>query len=466
MILVVADDLSGAAEIASLAVAAQLTAEVRTDLADWDFNAPRRDSSDARGADVIVFDSATRSSNPTAAYEKLREFAKRFGEQQASGAAATPLFKKVDSVLRGPILAELSALSTGLALLLPANPSRGRVIRGGRYFVNDVPLDASLFAADPEYPATTADVRQLLVGRSRSDDVARRPSELDASSSEPWLAVYPLPLQSGLERDGAGRATAGTGRIPNSGVVVPDIRSNAQLTDWVREWSDRGIIAGAADSFQAWLAEQRTRLSPSAMSPSAMSPSAISDGTSPTASPDGMSPTSPSSPHERPPSRVFVCGSHAAWLSGRHDQCRRHGIPVVLLPDMDGTDSRHSAEWQAWLAAAADALSQRRSLMLALGERVRTGDAGQPCEWAERLADAAQALAERTAVDQWFLEGGATAAAVVRGFGWSRLAALPMLAPGVTPLCPLTRFGEIVGPAPTVIVKPGSYDWPAAAWRG
>ena len=135
---------------------------------------------------------------------------------------------------------------------------------------------------------------------------------------------------------------------------------------------------------------------------------------------------------------------------------------------------------QAWLDDAADQLAERGSLMLALGDRNRSGAADdvdashhwRPNELADQLAAAARALADRVPIGQWFLEGGATASAVVRRFGWSRLTALPMLAPGVTPLRPAlpasvnaasgVRSGDTT---PIVVVKPGSYDWPESVWQ-
>jgi uncharacterized protein YgbK (DUF1537 family) len=81
-------------------------------------------------------------------------------------AGRTPIFKKTDSALRGHIAIELRTLMeiTGMthALLLPQNPSRGRTIEKGRYYIDKIPLNETSFADDPEFPATTADVSELL----------------------------------------------------------------------------------------------------------------------------------------------------------------------------------------------------------------------------------------------------------------------------------------------------------------
>ena len=143
MIVVVADDLSGAAELAGIAFAHGLTAEVQTEfIAQTD-------------AEVICLDINTRLLPPDQAAAKIRKLSKRI-------VAAKPdwIYKKTDSALRGNIAAEITALlqatAQGGSVFVPANPSRGRVIRGGQYFIDDTPLHETDFAADPHHPATSA----------------------------------------------------------------------------------------------------------------------------------------------------------------------------------------------------------------------------------------------------------------------------------------------------------------------
>jgi len=72
------------------------------------------------------------------------------------------IFKKTDSALRGHVHLELRALIEESryeqVMYMPANPSMGRTIRGGRYFINGVPIDQTDFSRDPEFPATTANI--------------------------------------------------------------------------------------------------------------------------------------------------------------------------------------------------------------------------------------------------------------------------------------------------------------------
>ena len=151
MIAVLADDLSGAAELAGAALRHGLRAEVQT---GFD---PTSD------ADVVCVDLGTRSGPVRAAAAAAAEAARLL-----AGARPAWIYKKCDSVLRGHVLAELRAImeATGLprAILIPANPSRQRVIRGGHLFVEGRPLHTTGFARDPEHPRTSSNVAELLGG--------------------------------------------------------------------------------------------------------------------------------------------------------------------------------------------------------------------------------------------------------------------------------------------------------------
>src|SRR5439155_544492 len=86
---------------------------------------------------------------------------KKWNDVRASLANLEPshfdlIYKKIDSALRGPVLAEVQASMNqrrlDTALLLPQNPSRGRTIESGQYLINGVPIDQTDFARDPDHP--------------------------------------------------------------------------------------------------------------------------------------------------------------------------------------------------------------------------------------------------------------------------------------------------------------------------
>lgn len=131
-----------------------------------------------------------------------------------------PVFKKTDSALRGHVVAELSALmeATGYqrAVYLPANPSKGRIIKNGVYYINNVPLHETDFSFDPEFPAKTSVLKE------------RFP---DAESK---------------------------------GIMIPDATSLDDICRVVTEYNDgKTLFAGAADLFAAIISRSGEPIIPS-----------------------------------------------------------------------------------------------------------------------------------------------------------------------------------------------------------
>ena len=172
MIVVIADDFSGAAELAGLAASRGWNAEVQT---SFDANSD---------ADVIAFDADTRQKSELEAVRITHEITR-----QVIASRPAWIFKKTDSVLRGHIRAEIEALMIAAGysecVFIPANPSKGRVIDGGRYIVNGVPLDETAFACDPEFPRRSANVLELLGKPTRIFTPSFVTSQADFPSSLP-----------------------------------------------------------------------------------------------------------------------------------------------------------------------------------------------------------------------------------------------------------------------------------------
>ena len=147
--IVIADDITGAAEMAGIAYRLGLRVYLSM---KWE---------DKPDCDVLVIATDTRSmTEAEAVSETLR---------LASEVKGHTLFKKTDSALRGHVVAELEALLRATdyrqACYLPANPSKGRVIRNGIYYiqnknaegkVTERPLHETDFSFDPEFPAISS----------------------------------------------------------------------------------------------------------------------------------------------------------------------------------------------------------------------------------------------------------------------------------------------------------------------
>lgn len=144
MIAVIADDITGAAEMAGIARHFGLRVELVMDVPD------------SADCDVLVVATDTRSMPEAEAANESRRVAEAL--RMTDGVDA--IFKKTDSALRGHVVAELEAILAATdykrALYLPANPSKGRTIRQGVYYIGDRQLHETDFSFDPEFPAVSS----------------------------------------------------------------------------------------------------------------------------------------------------------------------------------------------------------------------------------------------------------------------------------------------------------------------
>ncbi len=142
--IVIADDITGAAEIAGIAFQQGQKVNLVCDIP----------TVTNQMMTVIATDSRSMTEK-----EAIKETFRI-----ASGLQDQLVFKKTDSALRGHVVAELTALMEVThkerAVYLPANPSKGRIISHGIYYINGKPLHETDFSYDPEFPAYTSSLRE------------------------------------------------------------------------------------------------------------------------------------------------------------------------------------------------------------------------------------------------------------------------------------------------------------------
>ncbi len=207
MIVVIADDLSGAAELAGAALLHGLSAEVQTSFAA------------ATDADVVCLDTDTRLLPGPEAALRAAEIAR-----QVVAARPAWVFKKCDSVLRGSVLAESRATAAALGArgitVLPANPSRGRIVRNGRYLVEGTPLHETVFRHDPAHPRLTDAVADLLGGDLAGVATPDAVSLADVARCAISLSPSALPV-GGVDFFSAVLAARQPQRVPSVPPVTP-----------------------------------------------------------------------------------------------------------------------------------------------------------------------------------------------------------------------------------------------------
>lgn len=165
---IIADDLTGALDTGVQFSKRELQTVVLTD------------GDMSKGVDVLVIDTESRSDPPKKAYEKVRKAAQRF--------KGVPVYKKIDSTLRGNLGPELEAIMDELgfekAVVAPAFPAHGRTTVGGRQLVHGLSLKETSLAEDPlcpntDYiPALLSQQAKRRVGHVNLGVVARGPTTL------------------------------------------------------------------------------------------------------------------------------------------------------------------------------------------------------------------------------------------------------------------------------------------------
>lgn len=143
-ILIVADDLTGAMD--SAGPFAALGVET------WVVAVPMRcDPALLESAGVVSVNTDTRHLSPEQAAARVAEIARHLGVL-----GFDVVVKKIDSTLRGNVVAETLALmragARGKALVAPAFPAQGRTVKGGIVHVDGKPLAQTAFANDALSP--------------------------------------------------------------------------------------------------------------------------------------------------------------------------------------------------------------------------------------------------------------------------------------------------------------------------
>ena len=205
MIAVIADDLTGAAELGGIGLRHGLKTEIRLTVGDH------------TDADLLVIAADSRSKVQGAAIEEMTRITRDLRQLKP-----VFIYKKTDSVLRGHVIAELKThlqiLDCRLALLIPANPSLGRTIRDGRYYLNGEPIHQSSFSTDPEFPIQSSDIQDMLHAKDQPVPV-RKPGD----------------------------------ELPVRGIVVGEAQNNDDLHRWAMSMPPKTLVAGAAGFFSAIL---------------------------------------------------------------------------------------------------------------------------------------------------------------------------------------------------------------------
>jgi len=359
MIGVIADDLTGAAELGAVGLRHGLRAEII------------RDGKPGGKAGLVCMDTDSRSCTPGMAAERAASAARIL-----RAAGAKWIYKKVDSILRGNVTVEVEAvmqeLNCNRSLLLPANPSLGRIIRDGEYFVHGKPINRTEFAKDPEHPRSSSQVLRLL------------------GAPEHFLM----------------RLANGEYTVPENTLLIAQADSSERVKRWAGICEPSLLPVGGSEFFAALLAvELGEEVSLPAEEIN------FDNG-----------------------KQLFVCGTASRSAKRLVTHARAAQLPVFSLPLelMWGANFSEGA-CEVISQRVIHALEAHRRVILCVG-LPPVQDFKVARHLSEYLVKIAELVLRQVPVKNIFAEGGATSAELVRRMKWGRIEVRRAWAPGVATL--------------------------------
>ena len=160
-LLIISDDFTGALDTGVQFASSGASTYVMVD-SEIDY------TNIASNVEVVVIDAETRHLNKEEAFKIVFSIV-----SEACKIGIPYIYKKTDSVLRGNIGAELTALLQASQSkhihFIPAFPKMGRTTEGGIQFVNGVPLSQSVFGQDPFAPVNDSEIKKIIASQCETE---------------------------------------------------------------------------------------------------------------------------------------------------------------------------------------------------------------------------------------------------------------------------------------------------------
>ena len=383
MIVVIADDLSGAAELAGIGLRYALDVEMSTAVND-------------SNADLLVIATDTRSMKEEDAMTEMEKVT-----SEVMLLHPKLIYKKVDSVLRGHVIAELKAqlriLDHERALVVAANPSLNRTISDGTFFYHDQPIHLSSFSNDPEFSIKTSNVLEML----RVNDTSVQLRKKDDKLSE-------------------------------HGIVVGEVTNSEDMKAWAKRIKKNILPAGASGFFTAILDTMHIK---------------------------GNKEEEETASEELEQTTLFVCGTTFNKSRETIKEIKLNDGPVSYMPeeivDLKAFDDEL---YQVWSNEIASFIHSKGKAIISIDAGSVEGKHVTAAMLREKTAIIVEEVLKQTRIHELFIEGGSTAAAVIRKLGFETFIPIEELGPGVVRMRVKDREDLCI------TVKPGSYEWPAKVW--
>lgn len=356
MIAVIADDFTGAAEIGGIGLRYGLKVVIETE----PFEQP--------DVDILVIATDTRSLNGEEASAQISRITRDLMKIRPE-----LIFKKIDSALRGNIVEELAAqMKTSgkkRGVIIPANPVFNRIIKDGRYFIDGVSLEKTLFSADPNYPVKSPVVVEVL------------------RSSKNFLLSSMKPDEE----------------LPALGLVVGDVVNKDDLSKWADKIDESVLPAGASGFFDAILAK-KYNTAPRNGSPTEF----FEDKT------------------------LFVLGSSFPKNADFLKTIREKGFYLSNMPEAIYYNTNYRPELiDQWADEVSSALEKKRRVIVAIRHARNEGEPDLEFRISRIVGDLVKKVVALDKIKDLALEGGSTTFMVLQALGIKKLIPVQELDTGI-----------------------------------
>jgi D-threonate/D-erythronate kinase len=355
MIAVIADDLTGAAELGGLGLRYGLDVEINTKI------------NPHSKADLLVIAGDSRSKNKKEAVEEMIEITAKVAQFKPK-----LIYKKVDSVLRGHVIAELTAqlkeLKLKKALLVPANPGLGRTIRNGTYYLNDEPIHLSSFSKDPEFAINSSSVLDM-------------------------LRVNGFPVEVRKKEEG----------LLQEGIAVGEAVSSNDLKEWAAQIDDSTLLAGASGFFTAILDKIQSKSSQQY----------------------GITPPEFSYP------ALYVSGTTFNKKIEAIRKIKNNGGPVSYMPSQVIASPNPTVDaYNQWADEVGSLLSKHKKAIIAIDPETAP-QKETALSLRTKTACAVEKIFDQIYIRELVVEGGSTGAAIIKRLNFNSFFPVQEVSPGV-----------------------------------
>ena len=336
MIAVIADDLTGAAEIGGIGLQYGLKVEISQQV------------NLESAADLLIINTDSRSKSRQEAVEAVTEACQNLKRLNPAF-----FYKKIDSVMRGHVLAEieteLNILGWPRAIIASANPHLGRTLINNEYLIGGIPVHQTSFGIDPEFPVRSSDAVGMLKDEREIVNVQK-----------PHIDLLP------------------------SGVTVGEVSEGADLNLWVKHCGEDVLPAGSGGFFSALLNTKLQKVDIAKLNNVEINAPAL-----------------------------YVSGTTFGHNAELVESLNANGGPVAYLPSRLLKDGHDAAAMTEWCESAVTLIKKHGKAVMAIKQVASTTFKPDAAILRQTMAVGVQRVLQTVKVNELVIEGGSTASAIL-----------------------------------------------------